>query len=208
MARLTASDKAAIEAAVLAAERRTRAEFVCVVAKRCGNYLYLPTLYAAAIVFVASGVVLVLPGPWAPTAEALYIGQVAAFIALSLALRWPPIKHRLVPRAIRRQHAAIRAHQLFHDLGLPATAERTGVMLFVALAEHYVEIIADVGLARTIDNALWREIIDRFLAQTRRGALRQGFLDAIDACADVLARHHPRPPDDRDELPNRLIEID
>ena len=208
MARVSAADREAIEAAVAAAERRTSAEFVCVIAKRCGNYLYLPTLYAAALVLVLSGFVLALPGAWVPSAEALYLGQVALFIVLLPLLRWPPIKHRLVPRDIQRRRAAIRAHQLFHDLGLPATAERTGVMLFVALAEHYVEIIADVGLAETVEDATWRAVVEDFVAATRRDALRPAFIAAIDACCGVLARHHPARPGDRDELPNRVVEID
>ena len=208
MAKLTAADREAIEAAVRAAEARTSAEFVCVVAKRCGNYLYLPTLYAAALVFALSGVVLALPGAWVPSAEALYLGQVALFVVLMPLLRRPAIKHRLVPRGIQRRRAAIRAHQLFHDLGLPATAERTGVMLFVALAEHYVEIIADVGLSESVEDATWRAVVEDFVAATRRGALRPAFVGAIEACAEVLARHHPVRPGDRDELPNRVVEID
>jgi putative membrane protein len=205
MATLSDLDRKRIETAVVDAEKRTSAEFVTVIADASGRYLYLPTLLAAAVTLLVSGLVLLLPVPL--TFEQLYIGQVTAFIALSLLLRWPPIKMWIVPREVQRRAAHLLAHEQFLDLGLSSTSGRTGVMLFVSLAEHYVEIITDRGIQAKIDNAAWQKIIARFTAEVRGGELASGFVTAIAGCADVLAQQFPTSPDDVNELPNRLVEI-
>jgi putative membrane protein len=105
----------------------------------------------------------------------------------------------------RRAH--LLAHEQLLDLGLSSTRRQTGVMLFVSVAERYVEIIADAGVQADVDDRLWQGIIDRFVDKVRTGSFAEGFADAIDACTAEIAKHHPRTADDVNELPNRLVEI-
>lgn len=206
MAFLTDADRARIEQAVEAAETKTSGEFMAVIAEESDDYLYIPTLVAAGLVLVVSGLALLV---WPPTlgVGAFYAGQVVAFIALSLVFRWTPLKMALIPPAVRRQRASGLAHQMFLDLGLTTTQKRTGVMLFVSAAEHYVEIIADRGVQQALDNAVWERIVSEFIAEVKAGCAADGCVAAIDACAEVMAEHHPWRPDDENELPNRLVEI-
>lgn len=205
MAFLSEDDRRRIEDAIVEAERRTTSELVTVVAEASGRYRYMPTLIAAAAVFVLSGAALLLPIP--RHFEAFYAGQVFAFIGLALGLNWGPVRFRLVPRSVKRRQARLLAHEQFLDLGLSSTANRTGLMLFVSAAEHYVEIIADRGIREKVDDSVWQGIIDGFVSEVRAGRIADGFVHAIAACTDILAEHFPWHEGDQNELPNQLIEI-
>ncbi len=94
------------------------------------------------------------------------------------------------------------------ELGLHRTKARAGLLLFVSLAERHVEIIADDGVqAHMQGNAVWEGIVADFVTHVRSGRVADGFVGAIDACAETLAEHFPRGPDDENELPDHLIEI-
>lgn len=205
MAFLNDVERARIEDAVGAAEQRTTCEFVTVIAAASGHYLYLPTLIAAGIVFALSGLVPLLP--FSITFEQLYAGQVIGFIALSLLFRWPPIKMRLVPRPAQRRQAHLLAHEQFLDLGLSSTSSRTGIMLFVSVAERYVEIIVDRGIQAKIESTVWQRLVDEFVAYVRANRTADGFVKSIEAATRVLAVHFPWHEGDVNELPNRVIEI-
>ena len=91
--------------------------------------------------------------------------------------------------------------------GLHLTRARTGVLIFVALAERHVEIIADQGINALVPPGTWDQAVADFVARVRAGRIAEGFLAAIAVVGERLAEHFPRPADDVDELPNRLIEI-
>lgn len=200
-------DRQRIEAAVTEAEKHTAAELVTVISRGCGDYLHLPTLLAATATLLLSGIALLLPLPAHITVAEFYIGQVIGFIVLYLLLAWRPLRHRLVPRAIQHRSASLRAHQLFLDLGLAGTRERTGVMFFVSADEHYVEILTDRGVREVVPDAAWAEIVARFGEAVRQRRIADGFVEAITACTKVLAERLPPRPGDRNELPNRLVEL-
>jgi putative membrane protein len=207
MAFLSEEERQQIEAAVAAAETRTAAELVTVIARASGNYLYLPTLTAAVATLLLSGLALAVPWPFTLTVGEFYAAQVCGFIALNLLCRWRPLRHRLVPRGAQRDRARLRAHQLFLDLGLAATRDRTGVLFYVSVAERYVEIITDRGVRAVVDDTVWARTVADFTLLVRQGRIAEGFLLAIGAATDVLAERLPVQPGDRNELSNQVIEI-
>lgn len=207
MAFLSADDRQRIEAAIAAAEQRTAAELVTVVARASGSYNFLPTLAAVVGTFVVSGLALIIPWPPVSTVGEFYALQIGIFIILMLLFNWWPLRRLVVPRGAQRDRARLRAHQMFLDLGLAATRDRTGVMFYVSIAEHYVEIITDRGVRAVVEDEAWVRIIADFTAQVRRGRIADGFLEAITAATDVLAERLPVQPGDRNELSNRLIEV-
>lgn len=205
MAFVNEYDRKRIEQAIAEAERQTTGEIVTVIADRSGHYLFLPVLLAAVTVLVASGIALLLPIPI--TANALYVGQVIGFVVLGLLLTWMPVRMRLTPRSVTRRHARLLAHEQFLDLGLSSTANRSAVMLFVSVAERYVEVIADRGIHAKVEADVWQRIVGGFVGEVRAGRVADGFVMAIEACAWVLGEHFPWHPDDPNELPNKLVEI-
>lgn len=205
MAFISEADRVRIEAAIEAAERHTAAEFITVIADTSDGYRYIPTLVAACVTFILSGLALLLPFDFGHTA--FYAGQVVGFMALAVLFHWLPLKMRLVPRHVQEQRARLLAHEQFLDLGLSTTRARTGILLFVSVAERYVEIIADTGIRRHVDDGVWQTIVADFITAVRAGRIADGFVAAIEACTAAVATPFPWTPDDINELPNRLVEL-
>jgi putative membrane protein len=79
------------------------------------------------------------------------------------------------------------------------------VLIFVSVAERYAEIVADAEIARHVDQATWRGIVDELTAKIGAGDAVAGFLSAIRAVAAPLAQHFPPGTHPHDSLPNHLI---
>ena len=132
----------------------------------------------------------------------------AGHIAVAgLLLHLPGVRPLLAPPSLRHEEAAKLARLQFAAIVQRRTAERIGVLLFVSLAEHHVEILVDRAIGERIPEQAWRTVIDGFTAQIREGRLADGFVEATERCADLLEKEFPLRPGDRDELPNRVTFI-
>ncbi len=160
MTALTDQQRETIQAQIEAAEARTSAEFVTVIAQSAESYLFIPTLVAAVATFLLSGVFLLFQSALPLTMIEFYAGQVVVFAILALICRIPEIRFALVPKSIRHQRASRLARQMFLDLRLTETEDRNAALLFAAMGERYVEIIADVGLQQRLeDPEVWDGIV-------------------------------------------------
>jgi putative membrane protein len=90
--------------------------------------------------------------------------------------------------------------------GVSRTGNRTGVLVFVSLAEHYVRIVADEAIAQKVHGSEWQAAVDALTAHMRSGRIAAGLITAIERCGAVLAEHAP-PDGSGDELPDRLYVI-
>lgn len=194
---------ARIEAAIGAAETSSRAEMVGVIALRASEYRATGLALAIMGAF-AAGILIWVFLPWAGAADVL-LGEFIAFLALLGLMELTPLGDRLTPRQIKTDAARRLARAVFLERGLASTPERNGVLFFVSLAEHHVEIIADQGIDQQVASAEWQAVIDGFTQQVRRGEIEGGFVTAIEALAVILARHYPASGERADELSNRLI---
>jgi putative membrane protein len=102
-------------------------------------------------------------------------------------------------------HAHRRAVEQFLVQNLHTTTGRTGVLLFVSVAERYAEIIADNAIDAKVPEGTWKEIIDSLTDAIGQGRPTDGFVTAIAAIGTVLARHFPPGTNDPSELPDHLI---
>ena len=205
MYRFTDDDRREIKAAVHSAEQRTSGEFVAVVARASDHYLAMALLWAA-------GLALLLPAPlllFTPLRFLdIYQLQVGVFILLTLLFEFMPVLHMaLVPMRLRHARASALAHAQFYDQGVHLTREHSGVLLFVSMAERYVEIVADKGIHEEIGEARWQAIVEGFVQKVAGGDVTGGFVAAISACGDAMAEHYPVKPGNEDELSDGLIEI-
>jgi len=91
---------------------------------------------------------------------------------------------------------------------LHTTLGRTGVLIYVSIAERYAEVIADDGIYRKVTPEVWDALIAALTMNIGRGAHVEGFVAAIETCGAILAEHFPPGVGDRDELPNHLIVLD
>jgi putative membrane protein len=205
MSFLSDNDKRSISEAITLAERNTRGEFITVIAQSSDDYLFIPTLWAALIALLVPG--LLQFGQWSPVSSYGYELQVATFFICALLFRWSPIKRLLIPRSVKFQRAHRLAQEQFFQQNLHNTDERTGVLLFVSITEHYVEIIADKGINDVVSADVWDVIVTGFIDQVKAGHVATGFINTIKACGDVLTEHFPGSDENKNELPNHLIEI-
>lgn len=99
-----------------------------------------------------------------------------------------------------------RAEQVFAQLGVWDTEENTGVLFYVLLAEHRIEIVADRGIAAKVTQAKWDAICARMRACYAGSQWREGSLDGIASAHALLAEHFPSDGHaNPDELPDRPI---
>ena len=205
MAFLTDQDRQKIVDAIAEAERRSSGELVTVIAAAADDYRYIPLLWPALAALLLPALLLALrPGM---SAWLVCLVQVAAFVVLALIAHLPAVRLALVPAAVKRSRASRLAREQFFEQGLHRTRAQTGVLIFVAVAEHHVEIIADAGINALVPPGTWDQAVARFVERVRAGKIADGFLAAIGEVGDRLAEHFPRPADDTDELPNRLVEL-
>ncbi len=98
-----------------------------------------------------------------------------------------------------------RAMQVFGQLGVWDTADNNGVLIYLLLADHVVEIVADRGIAPRVAQSEWDGVcreMERHFCQER---FRDGSVAGIRAVGHLLARHFPRRRPDADELPNQPV---
>ena len=106
---------------------------------------------------------------------------------------------------LRGVSARERAVQVFSQLGVWDTEENNGVLIYLLLADHDLEIVADRGIHRLVGDAGWEAIAQRMEAAFREGRFEQGIVEGIVAVGAHLARHYPRAEGDRNELPDRPV---
>ena len=112
----------------------------------------------------------------------------------------------LTPRSLEEVSSLRVVLEQFVVRGVTRTPHRTGVLIFVSLAEHYARIIADDGIAQKVPNHEWQAAIDAMLEHLRAGGIAAGFTAAIEHCGNVLAAHAP-PNGSTNELPDRLYVV-
>ena len=207
MTRLTQTEKQKISEAIREAEASSSGELVAVIAEASDDYLYIPILWAAVIALALPGFWVLINHGWEIFSYKLYVIQVLTFIGLALLFRWPPLKMRLIPKNVKHRRASALARQEFLTLGLHSTHNRAAILIFVSVAEHYVEIIADQGINEKVNNGEWQQIVDNFIQQVKAEQFAQGFLNAIQRCKEILEQHFPPGTGGEDELPNHLIEL-
>ena len=193
-----------IEKAVKDLEQHTSAEIVTVLAARSDDYRYIPLLWAALLTLLLP-VFLHFVAPI--YAELLLNYQLVVFCFLSACITLTPLRIRCVPNSVRQWRASNMACRQFLLQSLHHTKDRTGFLIFVSEDEHYVEILADEGIAQRIDNMQWQSIVDKLIEDVRNKRALEGFVTCIESCGVVLKEHFPPSPDDVDELPNKLITV-
>ena len=87
-----------------------------------------------------------------------------------------------------------RALTLFGKLRVWDTERNNGVLIYLLLAEHRIEIVADRALSRQVDAATWQRIVDAMGASFRAGRFEEGLNAAIDAVDGLLRQHFPLTP--------------
>ena len=212
-----------ISEAVAEAERRTAGEIVPVVTTSSGDYdrsedivgLWFAAITLACLWWLRlpqAG-----PGEWErPVVGVSWVGllitigaMVAAFIvgaALASHVGW--LRRLFTFRSQMQREVQRSALRAFFEHGLRETEERTGILIYLSLFERMVHVTGDRAVAERLADDDWREVRDLILNGIKKGNPGEGMVAAIKRCGDVLEKHFPPRPDDKNELPNELCIMD
>ena len=225
----TQQDHARVAQAIAVAEANTSGEIFCVVARQVSSYrdVSLGWAAAAALLLPLALIPLGFGAHWLPglgadwqaahaAAREVEIGQglaayalvqAAVFVGVFLLTLIPAVKRLLTPAPLRRTRVRRAAMQQFLAHGLHVTEARTGVLIFAALADHQVEVIADKGIHACVSPEVWAEAVAALTASLRRDQPVEGLEQAIALCGQVLAEQFPPRSADINEVPDRLVVI-
>ncbi|MEO8365912.1 MAG: TPM domain-containing protein [Pseudoxanthomonas sp.] len=111
---------------------------------------------------------------------------------------------------LRGVQARQRAEAAFARLRTWDTAANNGVLIYLLLADHRLEIIADRGLSGLVSAEQWRGVCGLMEERLQAGEPEQAVIRGIEAVSDLLAGHFPQSPGtlDEDELPNLPLILD
>jgi putative membrane protein len=222
--RLSEADHDKVSAAIAAAEANTNGEIVAVATPISDPY------HDVALHWAVVAMVLVLAwAAWRPDwlqwwydtltrgwhAEPtlgelltfLMILAVLKFTAVLLILKWMPLRLALTPGATKHRRVRRRAVAVFKAAAERRTVGRTGVLIYLSIAERRAEIVADEAILKVTDEHIWGEAMATLLEQVRDGRPADGICAAIERVGVVLAEHFPRSESDRNEIPDKLIEL-
>jgi len=125
--------------------------------------------------------------------EKLHMGELR-FVVES-GLEWPDLFAGIESRA--------RALQVFAQLHVWDTEHNSGVLIYLLLADHRVEIVADRGINSRVDKSAWIRICQDMESQFRTGHLESGVLLGISEITALLQQHFPTQDHNPNDLPNR-----
>ncbi|MDR3389461.1 MAG: TPM domain-containing protein [Rudaea sp.] len=106
----------------------------------------------------------------------------------------------------RNRGARDRAHEVFAHLRVWDTEHNCGVLIYVLLADHAIEVVADRGIAALVAETEWAATCARMQAHFAGGDFERGAVEGVTAVCDILARHFPADGTPRtNELPDRPV---
>ena len=173
-----------------------------VVAKASDDYGFVALLWATLAALVVPLPLIFLTR--VPAVQ-IYAAQLAVFVVLAIVLSLPSVRPLVVPRTMKTREAHRLAVDQFLAHGLHMTEARTGVLIFVSLAERYAEVVADAGIAAKVKQADWDGLIGQLLARVRAGELAAGLVEAVGVSGRLLADHFPVGAGDRNEIVNDVV---
>ncbi len=221
---LTSENRKRIAEAVSAAEAASAGEIVTIVTPQSDSYRDITLAWSATTAFLALALLELAPDftlglieralglwahEWTPRAVlgiALTVA-VLGFLAMLLLMAWRPLRLLLTPAPIKAARVHARALTCFRIGAEGRTTGRTGILIYLSLAEHRAEIIADEAIASKVTPEVWGDAMLALLGPLREGRVGEGMVAAIAKVGAVLAEHLPRAADDHNELPDRVIEV-
>lgn len=221
---MTEADHFKVSAAIAAAEARSNGEIVAVATPISDSYhdSALHWAVAAMILVLAwaawqpewlSGLHGRLFGGWRaePTLGELLtflmVLAVLKFTAVLLLLKWRPLRLALTPAITKHRRVRRRAVVIFRAAAERRTVGRTGILIYLSMAEHRAEIVADEAILAVTDDSTWGEAMTALLTEVRAGRPADGICAAIAIVGEVLREHFPRSDGDSNEIPDKLIEL-
>ncbi|MCY1384901.1 hypothetical protein D9M69_732080 [compost metagenome] len=83
------------------------------------------------------------------------------------------------------------------------------MLIYLLLAEHAIEFVADRALSRRVSAAQWQGIVDRLGARLHEGAFEDGLTQALEEVSALLVEHFPAEPgaQSANELADTVVRV-
>ena len=221
---LSDSDREKIAAAIAKAEGSTAGEIVAVATPISDSYHDVALHWALVPLFAVLAWAAWRPtalvwwydllfGGWSPDptmSQLLTLLMVFAALKFTVALlilKWMPLRLFLTPAATKHRRVRRRAVAIFKAAAEKRTAGKTGILIYLSLAERRAEIVADEAILKVTDDHTWGEAMTALLTDVREGRVGDGIVAAVERVGVVLSEHFPRSSGDINEIPDKLIEL-
>jgi uncharacterized membrane protein len=101
-----------------------------------------------------------------------------------------------------------RAANYFKKLGMNKTAQRNGVLIYIAAKDHQFAIIGDAGINKLVPHDFWDSTKDTMLSYFKEGDLPAGIIAGVKIAGEQLKVYFPYLDGDVNELPNEISFMD
>ena len=200
----------AVAKAIQEAETHTDGEIYAVLARRSDDY-YAAAGFAVSVATIIGAILtaLALHYYWLEVDVRTFVLAMALAYAGSLAVLWffPDLRLYLVSRRTQYKRAHLNAASQFLSRNIHVTKRRTGVLLFVSLAERYAEVVADEAIDLRVKQEEWNGIVAVLIEHARHGRLDEGYIKAIELSGALLRQHFPKSFKDTNELHDHMVEL-
>ena len=221
---LSEADQEKVSTAIAAAEAKSSGEIVAVATPISDAYHDVALHWALVPLFAILAWAAWRPtaliwwydslfGGWSPDpTQSQLLTLLMFFAALKftialLILKWMPLRLLLTPAATKHRRVRRRAITIFQAAASGRTTGRTGVLIYLSLAERRAEIIADEAILKVTDDHTWGEAMTALIAEVKEGRVGDGIAAAIERVGVVLSEHFPHSANDKNEIPDKLIEL-
>jgi len=202
-------DREQIAAAVSKAESLTAGEIVPYVVPQSDEYEVAAWRGASAVALLSITTALMivqfyqgwglgwLYTPWAIALIALGGGTLGAVLGAFVM----PVQRALAGADLLDETVHAAAMQAFVEEEVFSTRDRTGILLYVSLHEHRIEVLGDTGINTKVEPDEWVDVVRRIRTGIQNENLTAGLVDAIEMCGMLLQRRGIEiEPDDTNEL--------
>ncbi len=210
--------------AVAHAEHNSDGEIVTIVAECSDQYRDVAIAWPTLVAFLALTAMTMFPafyhslvdwalGGWQqPITANEYLAIVAIvvslkWIAMRLLMNWTALRLFLTPRSIRSARVRARAADLFRVGAESRTRAKTAILIYLSMREQRAEIIADTAISAKVAPEKWGDAMIALIRDVSAEKPGEGMAEAVRQVGVLIAEHFPRSDDDRNELPDRLIEL-
>ncbi|MDZ7588275.1 MAG: hypothetical protein U5J78_03665 [Parasphingorhabdus sp.] len=211
-----------VTAAVRTAELATDGEIVTIVAGQSDDYADIAWAISGLVALTALAMLTAFPdfylalwhritGGWTGVTALpvwlFFVVTALKFLGTRLILLWRPLLYFITPPPIKHSRVRLRAIDLFRVGAERRTMGLTGILIYVSMAEHRAEIVADEAITSKVAPEVWGDAMVALITELKLGRAGHGMAAAVGHVGAVLAQHLPKSGANPNELPDRLIEL-
>lgn len=192
-----------VEKEIESIETETCGELVPVIAKRSSDYRSVEIINAFIFAYLFMFIDFGVHGRLNPLN--IMFDTVVAVLLIVLLFRFSFFKRILIPKKLMAHKVHTAAMMSFYRNGVHKTKDRTGILIYISLAERMVVVIGDEGIHNKVGNDAWNDVVSIIVNGIKTKKVEQGIIDGVESCRGLLKKHFPISAHDTNELSNKVV---